>query len=284
LGSIINQSHLPNEIIVVDDGSADDTKSVVESYAEYGVIYARLPVGKGAQAARNYGIMIANYEWIAFQDSDDVWLPEKLAKQVDVLRAHNYDKCLVVHGDALRLDEATGTETYINIPLTSGRCYEKLLVQAAPMFPSLLASKQALMGVGGFDVECHAYQEWDAAIRLSRENYFVHIQSPLFVWIWHGGETISKDRRRDILGFDHVINSNKSEIIRSHNLGAWRKLKAGNVARAILAGLWDDAKAMIVNEGTHPCFVLARLFINCHFRPPGVGRFLQTLSTIGKEL
>ena len=80
--SVLNQTYQNFEIIVVDDGSADDTKSVVESFNNPKIRYIRHDINKGQSAARNTGIKNAKGKYIAFQDSDDEWLPEKLEKQM----------------------------------------------------------------------------------------------------------------------------------------------------------------------------------------------------------
>src|SRR5450759_3040418 len=92
LDSILGQTYPAAEIIVVDDASIDNTREVVESYRDLGVIYARLPKGMGAQAARNHGVRVARHEWVAFQDSDDLWLPHKLVLQVMALGSREFDK------------------------------------------------------------------------------------------------------------------------------------------------------------------------------------------------
>jgi GT2 family glycosyltransferase len=82
--SVLRQSHRPIEVIVVDDGSADDTRHVVERYGSP-VRYLRQD-NAGVSAARNTGLAAARGELIALLDSDDLWLPWKLAAQVAVLR------------------------------------------------------------------------------------------------------------------------------------------------------------------------------------------------------
>ena len=77
--SLYNQTYLPKEIIVVDDGSKDDTSKIQNDFSDIIYIYQE---NRGVSAARNRGIENANCEWIAFLDSDDEFHPEKLQKQV----------------------------------------------------------------------------------------------------------------------------------------------------------------------------------------------------------
>jgi glycosyltransferase involved in cell wall biosynthesis len=278
LDSVLAQTYPASEIVVVDDGSIDNTKEVVESYANRKVRYARLPTGRGAQAARNYGVEIARSEWIAFQDSDDLWLPHKLAIQVEALEAHELNSFIVVHGDGLKMDQTSNLEKPLPVPFTAGKCYEKLLLQAAPMFQALLASKTAILEAGGLDNDCPSYQEWDTAIRLARICEFVHIQQPLFIWNWHAGETISKDFRRDIRGFDYVIRKRKAEIIATHGQRAWRQLKMKNIARTLSAKSWDEVETMLLDETPHRSVSMARLFAKAQVFPIGAGRLLRLMS------
>lgn len=86
--SALEQTLKPDEIIVVDDGSTDDTPRVLKALAETGIIAIRKG-NAGAGSARNQGIETATGSLIAFLDADDVWLPEKLATQTRILREHS---------------------------------------------------------------------------------------------------------------------------------------------------------------------------------------------------
>jgi glycosyltransferase involved in cell wall biosynthesis len=278
LDSILAQSYPVKEIIVVDDDSTDNIKEVVDSYSDRCVIYTRLTQGKGAQVARNYGVEIARYEWIAFQDSDDIWLPNKIAIQIDALSSCRFDKTVVVHGDFIKRDDTTGREQRQAVPLTEGSCYEQLLVQSAPMFQALLASKEMILRAGGLDNKCPSYQEWDTAIRLSKYCKFIHIKQPLFIWVWHAGETISKDVLRDILGFDYVIKSHKEEIINVHGISGWRKMKIKTILRALRAGLWSEVENILIGESWHHSYLLAKVFVKIRFFPRGASRLLMYMA------
>lgn len=279
IDSIACQSYPAAEIIVVDDGSSDNTEQVVAEYDNMRVRYARLEGGQGAQAARNHGVALARHDWIAFQDSDDLWLPNKLQAQVNALCESGFGRFAVVHSDGRRRDESSGSEEDIRIPHTAGKCHRQLLLQAGPMFPSLLVPKWALLEAGGLDDQCPSYQEWDTAIRLSRICSFVHVRQPLFIWNWHGGDTISKDFSRDLRGFDYVILQHREEIIATHGITAWRRLKIYNVARALSARHWSDAEAMMADETHHRSIAMARLFARYRFFPPKGRLLLLFLST-----
>ena len=87
IDSVLLQAGVNIEIIVVDDGSIDNTKDVIEKYRHRITYISQMP-RRGASAARNLGIQHASGEWIAFQDADDIWLPEKLSMQLDALQGY----------------------------------------------------------------------------------------------------------------------------------------------------------------------------------------------------
>ena len=83
LQSVLSQTFLPQDVIVVDDGSTDDTEDVLEPFRRH-IHYIRQE-NQGPAVARNRGIAEAKGDLIAFLDADDVWVPEKLERQVNVL-------------------------------------------------------------------------------------------------------------------------------------------------------------------------------------------------------
>jgi glycosyltransferase involved in cell wall biosynthesis len=126
--SVLAQTHQVTEIIVVDDGSADNTSKVAEGYAKTRVI--RQP-NRGPGAARNTGIGAASGEWIAFLDSDDLWLPRKIEIQLGYITS----SAGVIHAN--RFD-----------PINFGNLWHR----QTHITPSgALVRKQALLDVGGFE-------------------------------------------------------------------------------------------------------------------------------------
>ena len=83
--SILNQTYKDFELIVVDDGSTDDTYNLIKSINDYRIVYVKHEKNKGAAAARNTGIKLAKGKYIAFQDSDDEWYSHKLEKQMEII-------------------------------------------------------------------------------------------------------------------------------------------------------------------------------------------------------
>lgn len=103
LDSLLNQSYAPVEIIVVDDGSTDNTAQIVRQFASRCPLSYHRQANQGPSAARNRGVALAHGDWIAFLDADDVWYPAKLATHCDYIR--EYPDVVFFWSDMSYIDE-----------------------------------------------------------------------------------------------------------------------------------------------------------------------------------
>src|SRR5262245_57968401 len=167
LASVLAQSSANLEAIVVDDESSDDTVPIVEKYARKDVRIRLIKHDnrKGAQAARNTGILAASGKWIAFLDSDDVWLPDSLASRLRVAENGNLS---VVHSDCYVIDNASRQLHRYGLPPLEGFAYKSLLLKPGTLFPGLLVDKDCFNRIGRLDESIVSYQEWDTSIRLAK--------------------------------------------------------------------------------------------------------------------
>ncbi len=242
LDSVLRQTVSPFEVIIVDDCSTDSTVSTIRKVADPRIRCVTLEKRSGAQTARNCGIRASQGDWIAFQDSDDEWLPRKLERQVKTLEGAGYDPWTMVHTSAIWFDSVANRLQSFDLPIVEGNdVYSQLLRKPGPFLQSMLVSRKALEKISYLDEKVPSYQEWDTSIRLAKHCRFIHIKEPLFIYYLHEGETISKDNKRDIAGYQYVIDKFKNDIIDICGKQAWENHLYTQLARCVKFRLWSEA-------------------------------------------
>lgn len=186
LCSVASQTRLPEEVIVVSKSNKDKLTNEVESFdIPIDIIEQK---GTGLSNARNEGIKASSESLIAFLDDDDWWKPEKIERQVQVIR--NEDTAFVFTGIE-HVDE-TGNTINFRIP-TDKPSEQEILTQNAVGAPStVLAKRSCLNAIGGFDEELPSREEWDMYIRLLEKFDCQYIPDPLVVKESHD-EAMSND-------------------------------------------------------------------------------------------
>ena len=170
LGSVLMQTYPWFEVLLVDDGSTDHTRELVEAYEDKRIRYIYSGRNCGAAAARNLGLERAEYDYIAFQDSDDVWHKDKLEKQMTALKSAG-DAGIVYHKIVYDFGEgryAILPSEQITAEKKSGDIYAQMLYDNLIPCPSILARRSLITEVGGFDTELKALEDYDFALRLTK--------------------------------------------------------------------------------------------------------------------
>jgi len=189
--SIIAQTIQGVEIIVVDDGSTDDTESALLPYLEK-IVYIRQE-NRGVSAARNTGLSVARGNYVALQDADDLWLPNKLELQLNVL-LQNEDIAFVWAG-AARLQEnilLENTDEYhakrMHLSL------EDFLRYGMTPINTVFFSRRRAIEIGGFDESLHWKEDWDFLVRLAQDKKRYYIPIDLAYYRIHEGQSISNPK------------------------------------------------------------------------------------------
>jgi glycosyltransferase involved in cell wall biosynthesis len=179
--SVLAQTYKRREIIVVDDGSSDDTPERLAPYRDR-IRYVRKQ-NRGVSAARNTGIGLASGEWVALLDADDVWHPQKLALQMRVLREHPDLSCLGGNGtpDALQRDLPEDPEVE-RLSVVDFLTWSPLGVCA------VIARRRCFDQVGGFDVNLRYAEDRDMWIRLAARYATARLKVPVFQYRPHSGQ------------------------------------------------------------------------------------------------
>jgi len=187
--SVLAQTSPADEIIVVDDGSTDDTRARLEAYRDR-TVYIEQP-HSGVARARNRGIEDSSGTLIAFLDADDRWLPEKLERQLEHLASHA--RADLIHTNFLHWNDRTGelTRSARNPQRASGRCYLEFFWYTRVMTSSILLTRRCLDRVGGFDehIPGRYAEDIDLCLRIARAHELAYLPEPLVLYRRHEGNT-----------------------------------------------------------------------------------------------
>ena len=184
--SVLDQTQPAAEIIVVDDGSTDETANVVGAFGD-AVKYIHQE-NDGVCAARNRGVAESTGELIAFLDADDIWEPTKLERQA--LKFSSDDRIGLVHCGVREFDGESGETLRLQIEGCEGQVAGKLLLWESPSVnvsgSVVIVSRDAFDAVGGFDAQMKVGEDWDFCYRVARRFKVSFVPEPLVNYRIHG--------------------------------------------------------------------------------------------------
>ena len=213
--SVLEQTFTDLELIVVDDASTDDTEQVVTSVRDDRVRYIRMEKNGGAGAARNAGIAAARGEWIAFQDSDDVWFPDKLARQFAQLKETGADVVFC----AFERCTAEGEKLYVfpHAYVQPGKVtYEQLLFENLASTQTILGRKVCFEQVR-FKPDFPRLQDWEMMLRMVQQ-YDVRYFDDVLARMYEQPDSISKNPEKGLAAFEALYAMHKPAIDGSDRL------------------------------------------------------------------
>ncbi|MDQ0231425.1 glycosyltransferase family 2 protein [Metabacillus malikii] len=183
--SVLNQTVPPEEIIIIDDHSTDHTLDVIKSIKDVRIKYELNKGIKGANGARNTGIKMAKGKYIAFQDSDDVWLPTKLEKQKNYMMENpNVDMVFC----SLNLNKG---EREIPSRKVRGNEIHDQLKRGNFISTQTIFIKRDVASENLFDESLMRFQDWDFCLRVAK-NYTIEHLNEALVMVEQQTDSISK--------------------------------------------------------------------------------------------
>ena len=203
LRSVIRQTLACSEILVIDDGSTDQTRALIDTFRELSTIpiYYFWQENQGPAAARNLGLKHARSEFIAFLDSDDHWRKDKLACQFEAMQ--RYPDYLVSHTrEQWRRRGAHLNQKRKHLP-RHGDIFDHCLQLCAVGMSTVMARRELFARVGLFSPDLPCCEDYDLWLRVSARFSFLLINQPL---------TIKEGGRQDQVSFQHRVGMDRLRI------------------------------------------------------------------------
>ncbi len=208
--SVLQQTYQDFEIIIVDDASTDDTKAVVKGFVDPRIRYLHHQQNHGAPRARNSGAEIARGEYLAFLDSDDLWYPEFLERQLGLLSALPP----TVGMSCCNMTQKIGESYKVVGPGMRSLTFDENLIHADGICASsFVIRKEAFQSIEGFDVQFSSFQDFDFLLRMASKYQIVSIGDALFEYRL-GDDSISRNMVSKARGFGRIMSIYKHDILR----------------------------------------------------------------------
>jgi len=249
--SVLHQTFGDFEIIVVDGASIDNTREVISKFDDERIRYIREKKDRGASASRNTGIRLSTGKFIAFLDDDDLWMPSKLEKQLELVNKKPNVGAVYTGTWGFKKN---GKVIVSRIPFLRGNIFPEILEKNYVGGCSMvLVRKECLEKVGLFDENLPAGEDFDLWIRLAKYYQFDCIREPLVLYRIHE-KRVSADPYRSLIAKKSLFEKYSMELTTSFNdrkiLGFWhyglgvRYCECGDVRR----GKKEFVKAITCNQ------------------------------------
>lgn len=242
--SVLEQTYANFELLIVDDGSTDDTKQIIEYVDDDRIRYICLEKNSGASHARNVGIQMAECEYIAFLDSDDEWMPEKLERQMQIIRQAPETVGLVycrMSGVNRKGEVSFCPDLDIAKERLEGNLFSVLMKENMIGTPTVLVRKKCLEQSGGFDESLTCIEDWELFLRIAQE-WEIAIAEETLVRVHVSETSVSQN----IIGYVRT----RCYMISRY----WRLMEENQVLEDVMAGLlqfaqrygcYDEAKRLL---------------------------------------
>ncbi len=278
--SVVAQTYTDWDLVVVDDSPSDyefrdDVRKMVEGWSKRDSRIRYVPHDKnyGASHARNTALRIANstvalggYEFIAYLDDDDEWLPEKLEKQIERFSECDENTALVVGGLKIVYDNIMKIIEHVPLRRSEIKSFFQLAYQCGTTTAPLIRT-ECINAVGGFDENLPAREDWEMWMRIVDKYKVEFIYEPLFIYHDHDGIHVSSSIRNHIKARE-IINSKYREYLEANKSEYWAQMmdimilyySAGEFKKAFRA--WRKAISLqptrIVANITRPVILVAK--------------------------
>lgn len=248
INSILQQTYEDYEIIIVDDGSTDHTRSVVEQIKDDRIRYIQLEQNQGAGHARNIGIQEARFDYIAFLDSDDEWMPDKLNLQMDKLLSSGEKFGMVYcrmsgyqrHSDARFICPPMELKNEV----LEGELFDKLLLHNVIGTPTVLLRRECLEQIGGFKESLLCLEDWELILRIAKE-WKIGFVDKILVEVHKLDGSISTNVGGYLVTRCYMVSLYRKEMIEA---GVLDQVREDVLDRAKPFGLCDEMEELLTRD------------------------------------
>jgi len=215
--SALAQTYHDFELIIIDDGSTDNTERLVKSFSGEKIRYIRYGENKGPAAARNTGIQSAKGAYIAFLDSDDEWMPEKLEKQMRIFETAPPEVGLVYTGFFKMTNNKRRCRRFGGLTPNDGDIFRNLLSGGFVLPSATLVKQECFERAGMFDKRFFPIEDWELFLRMSRHYQFKCIAEPLVIY-YPQPDSVSANQSTRVRPYKLILETYFEDIKRDERL------------------------------------------------------------------
>lgn len=206
--SVLAQTFDPYELIVVDDGSTDNTQAILSMFSG---IRAVVQENRGVSAARNRGIDVAAGDYLAFLDSDDLWLPQKLASQMAFFKSN--PRAMICQTQETWIRNGRRIHPQKKHQKTAGMFFERSLDLCLVSPSAVMMRKELLLDTGRFDENLPACEDYDLWLRIGARYPIFLVDQPLVIKRGGHADQLSAARGLDKHRIRSIQNLLQSDIL-----------------------------------------------------------------------
>ncbi|SHF86240.1 Glycosyl transferase family 2 [Loktanella atrilutea] len=214
--SVLDQDFTDFELVAVDDASDDRTLEVLRGIADPRLSIGINPGPRGPSAARNHGVALTQAPWIAFQDSDDIWMPDKLRRQM--ARLEGSDFVAAYCGMLVKADARPDTQMQARFPgpdihPLEGDILPSLTKGSYISTQMLVVRRDVFATVGGFDADLTALVDWDLMLRVAQQGPVAFVDADLVVQRM-SDNSITRSSRKRLAAQEYVLAKHATLLAR----------------------------------------------------------------------